>query len=136
MKRRIDDGDDMKWYNAHKIDVSKAIANGVKDFFGLVKNEPNLTRLEGQPVVSVPQMRSYIKTVNSNVPDSVLKMIPYGSKLYFCAVKKFRRLFMLSEFLKIKIHMVSHSQFIIPLFFANHLPIVPLVYCQHTGFHP
>ena len=73
----LDDGDDMAWYNAHKTDVSKAIANGIKDFFGLSKNEPNLTKLEGQAVLSTSQMRAYIKAVNPNVPDSVLKMIPY-----------------------------------------------------------
>ncbi len=73
----LDDGDDMKWYNAHKSGVSRAIADGIKSFFGLSQNEPNLTKLEGQAVLSVAQMRSYIKTVNPNVPDSVLKMIPY-----------------------------------------------------------
>lgn len=73
----IDDGDDMTWYNAHKSAISKAVADGVKDFFGIAAESPNLTTLEGQAVLSVAQMTAYLKSVNPDVADSVLDMIPY-----------------------------------------------------------
>jgi len=72
----LDDGDDMAWYNTHKSAVSKAVAKGIKGFFGLIEKASNLTALEGQAVLSAAQMRAYIKSVNPNIAESVLKMIP------------------------------------------------------------
>lgn len=54
---------------------SLAILPALKDPSAL--DRYGLTLIEGTSQLTVSQMRAYIKSVNPNVPDSVLKMIPY-----------------------------------------------------------